>query len=181
MQTGVHRPKRPDLIRSRILEACVDLLAGGCPVTMGSVADAAEVTKGAVQHHFGNKSALMRAVFDHVTDSLEGAVSEAEPADNAALRYVRGCFAIQPQPEMLAYHRALLVATVTEESLGQAWAQWVRDHRVSDEGDTAKLIARLAMDGLWLADTMGAYDLTEQEKSNLKHVLERMAQGGNTL
>ena len=65
-ETGLHRPKQPQVIRERLLSACVELLAEGVPLSIGEVATLAGVTKGAVQHHFGTREALLMALYDEL-------------------------------------------------------------------------------------------------------------------
>lgn len=61
-------PEQRDTVRSRILEAAVDLLAeqGGAAVTTRGVADRAGLQPPAIYRHFGDKDGLLDAVAEHV-------------------------------------------------------------------------------------------------------------------
>ena len=52
MSQGVHRPKRPELVKALLLDACAQQLLSGGPLSIGVVADIAGVTKGAVNTTF---------------------------------------------------------------------------------------------------------------------------------
>ena len=178
MNSGVHRPKQPDIIRARILEACVALLADGYGLSIGSVAEAAEVTKGAVQHHFGTRAELLMAFYELVLADMDKEIGESTDAETAAQRYVKATFKLLPGDKENQRHRALLAATVNEPAVAQTWAKWVENDRKNDSASICQLIARLASDGLWLSETLGTYQLSSEEKKQLQAALENMCKTG---
>lgn len=174
MKTGIHRPKQPDLIRARILEACAELLADGHGLSIGSVAEVAEVTKGAVQHHFGTRAELLMAFYQEVLAEMEEAVGASCDTENAAQSYVRATFKLLPEGGENLRYRALLAAMVNEPEVAKEWAKWVEADRQSDSQSMGQLIARLASDGLWLAETLGIYQLSREDKTRLQEALENL-------
>lgn len=178
MNSGIHRPKQPDLIRARILNACAELLADGHGLSIGSVAEVAEVTKGAVQHHFGTRAELLMAFYELVLADMNKEIGASNDAETAAQRYVKATFKLLPQGTENQRLRALLAATVSEPAVAEAWAKWVENDRQSDSASMGQLIARLASDGLWLSETLGTYQLSSEEKTQLQVTLENLCKQG---
>lgn len=101
--------RNPEASRARIVEAAQRLFVdkGFADVSMREIAQAAEVTKGLIHHHFGSKQALWEAARDHLfqryfdeqRDELESAVS----ADKTLLRdgVVKYFRYLQQHPEMV--------------------------------------------------------------------------------
>jgi AcrR family transcriptional regulator len=83
--------------RQTILEAARLEFAtkGYAGTSIADIADRTQVTHGALYHHFANKDALFRAVFDTVTDDLNARVIEAALEGVDALdQFTRGCRAV---------------------------------------------------------------------------------------
>lgn len=95
MLKNVHRPKRPELVKALLLEAGAQLLASGDQLSIGAVADLAGVTKGAVQHHFPTREALVIALYEHLAATFQAAVADDDSGASAAWRYARPVLAAQ--------------------------------------------------------------------------------------
>jgi AcrR family transcriptional regulator len=89
MSQGVHRPKRPELVKALLLDACAQQLLSGGPLSIGVVADIAGVTKGAVQHHFPTREDLVHALYDHLAEEFQAQVADDGSGASAAWRYAR--------------------------------------------------------------------------------------------
>ncbi len=151
MSQGVHRPKRPELVKALLLDACAQQLLSGGPLSIGVVADIAGVTKGAVQHHFPTREDLVHALYDHLAEEFQAQVADDGSGASAAWRYAR--IALQgPCADSAKRGKALLAACVSERTVNSKWVDWVRGDRVHDGTDINKLLARLAADGLWLSE-----------------------------
>ena len=87
MSQGVHRPKRPELVKALLLDACAQQLLSGGPLSIGVVADIAGVTKGAVQHHFPTREDLVHALYDHLAEEFQAQVADDGSGASAAWRY----------------------------------------------------------------------------------------------
>lgn len=176
MSEGVHRPKRPELVKALLLDGGARLLVSGGQLSIGAVAEMAGVTKGAVQHHFPTREALVLALYEHLVAEFQGQVADDGSGASAAWRYARLALDA-PSGKSSDHGKALLAACVVERSVSSKWAAWVRHDRAQDGADTNKLLARLAADGLWLSGVLDVYDLTPQEREALSHAIHKLAQG----
>lgn len=178
MNLGIYRPKDPEHVKARILDACAELLSQGLPLSIGTVAEVAEVTKGAVQHHFGTRAQLLMAFHAQAVADIQTSLQVAQPTqENAAQRYVRASLQMLPTPQENQRRRAWVAASVMEPEVAQAWCDWLEVDRAVELESAEQLVARLAADGLWLAETLGAYQLTAQDKQRVAQVLQRLAAG----
>jgi len=177
MRKGVHRPKRPELVKALLLDAGAQLLSSGVPLSIGGVAELAGVTKGAVQHHFPTREALVLALYEHLSAEFLAQVADDGSGDSAAWRYARAVLEAQ-NSDNSCYEKALLAACVVERGVTAKWAEWLRGDRKQDGDDTNKLLARLATDGLWLSEVLGVYDLSPAEREALARSIRQLAEGG---
>ena len=72
MAPNLHQLKSTQT-RSRLLDAAMQVLQtkGYGQLSIHEVARVAQMTTGAVQHHFGSKAALMMEVLAHLIDQLD--------------------------------------------------------------------------------------------------------------
>ena len=176
MLKNVHRPKRPELVKALLLEAGAQLLASGDQLSIGAVADLAGVTKGVVQHHFPTREALVIALYEHLAATFQAAVADDDSGASAAWRYARPVLAAQDdQPS--DHGKALLATCVVERAVASKWAAWVQAERAQDGPNINKLLARLAVDGLWLSEVLGIYDLSPVEREALTQAIHQLAEG----
>jgi AcrR family transcriptional regulator len=87
-------PAQGEETRARLVEAARELFAarGYAGVSMEQVCTRAEVTRGALYHHFAGKDDLFRAVCEDVAGALTGQVIEAARGHSDAwLRLREGC------------------------------------------------------------------------------------------
>lgn len=181
MTIAHHRPKAPDQVKAALINAAVDLLDEGSPVSIGAVADAAGVTKGAVQHHFGNREQLMLALMEELCSAFEQRLIAESTADKhhcgaAARAYLR--LAAQTSPEDIRHSRALLSAAVMERKVAVHWREWMGGQQQADAGtpeqELGRLICRLVADGLWLSDVLGIYQIDDAERERLVTKIQSM-------
>lgn len=162
-------------MRARILAATADLLSGGTPVSIGSVAQAAGVTKGAVQHHFGTREALLQALWDGTQTQFEQVLAREAArhgtSASGAEAYLRAAVRVGTQRPSTRQWRAILAAAVSERPLARQWRDWVAAGRRANAEGTHELVMRLAADGLWLSDLLGLYRLSAQERADLQDAL----------
>ncbi|VFR55393.1 Transcriptional regulator, TetR family [plant metagenome] len=175
MRADIHRPKQPHLVRARLLAAGAALLAQGDAVSIGKVAALADVTKGAVQHHFPTRDALVQAIYDDLLAKFERQLADCTTARSPAGRYVEATLALATDPAPAELWRALLAASAAEHRVAQRWSAWVASDRAREGTNTNKLIARLAADGLWLSETLGTYSLSDTERASLARALRTLA------
>jgi AcrR family transcriptional regulator len=159
--------------RERLLRAAVDIAAesGAQAVTLDAVAARAGVSKGGLLYHFRTKEALLRAIVEQLTDDYREAVRDAAqrdsvPAGRSARAYVTATATTRPSS---ARDAAFIAVAATRPELMAPWrelaAEWLAEDRADDADAVDLLVARLAADGLWLADLLGVYGV---ENSRLR-------------
>lgn len=160
-------PKQPDQVRKRLFHSATTLLSTGQPVSIGAIASAAGVSKGAVQHHFGTKEQLLAALFDLYMDQFNQALALEDASAPPALRYARMSLNATSYEDTEGW-RAMVVATVIDRGLAARWSERAEIERALDQAPTANaLLVRLAADGLWLSDLLSTYKIGNQEREEL--------------
>jgi AcrR family transcriptional regulator len=176
MTSGAHRTKQPDLVRAKLIAAGIALLANDGRLSIGTVAEAAGVTKGAIQHHFGTREQLLHAIYDEMEAELGGMVADDGSGGSAAWRYAKAVLNMAEGEAALPQWRAMLIASLVEKSIATRWAAWVdADRQHEGASDTSKLLARLAADGLWLSDMLGTYQMTPAQRQALGRALRQLS------
>ena len=139
--------------RARLLDAAGAVIRRDGPqaLTLDAVAAQAGVSKGGLLYHFASKRELLDALVARWLDEFDRDI-EAE-AGNFAERYVRASDGAK------AEEAGLLAALVADpQVLGavrERHAGW-QDRVATEGGDPVDAtVARLAADGLWLADLLG--------------------------
>jgi AcrR family transcriptional regulator len=121
------RRTKEDAARTRqaILDAArLEFASRGYAATsIADIADRTMVTHGALYHHFTNKDALFRAVFDEVTDTLNRRVVEAAiEGVGARDQFARGCRALLEHMADREYQRIALADAPSVLGMDQWWA-----------------------------------------------------------
>ncbi|MEO3876707.1 helix-turn-helix domain-containing protein [Nonomuraea sp. B12E4] len=88
------RPPEDLTARARIRDAALAEFAerGFKGATMKAVADAAGVSVGLVQHHFGSKEGLRDACDVHVRDTMLGAAGQVQDGADLTPEFIRGMY-----------------------------------------------------------------------------------------
>jgi AcrR family transcriptional regulator len=176
-------PRQPEQVRARLIDAAASLLAQGLPVSIGAIAVAAGVSKGALQHHFGTREELFAAMYEAYMAEFKETAAATGPGIPAALSYARATLELPVSGSETANWRALLVACVVDRGLAARWSEWVaaerkKDPRADEGPDTrasaTSLLVRLAADGLWLSDVLGVYAIDDDERHALKSLIEEL-------
>jgi AcrR family transcriptional regulator len=109
--------------RRRILDAARELYAerGWAATPLDDVARAAGVTKGAVYHHFSDKTQLLRAVYeDQEQQSVDGLVATALEHDDPLDALRAGCHAFLTACLDPTFRRIALI----EAPAALGWEEW---------------------------------------------------------
>lgn len=154
------RKKQPALVRRRLLDngarLCVEQGVAG--LTLQAVADAADVTKGGLLHHFSTKQALIEEIFNERLQAFDTSIKQAmkldpEPSGCFTRAYITATLELIEKDDFIQW-AALMMAMLTEPGLKKRWTQWLEQrlecHQDTDSGPEMRL-ARYAVDGLWLA------------------------------
>ncbi|MDX3978195.1 TetR/AcrR family transcriptional regulator [Shinella sp.] len=165
MSKAHHRKKHPEAVRQQLLEvaARLSLEKGPGSVTLDAVSQAAGVSKGGLLHHFPNKLSLLDGLFSDLTEKLDRVLAEKmqsdpEPKGRFTRAYVAAFFVPEGMDDSEQW-KVLTIALISEPHLRERWRQWVERHLAENIGTDSSpdaVLVRYAVDGLWLADLLGA-------------------------
>jgi AcrR family transcriptional regulator len=161
--------------RRRLLDAATAVVRreGARALTLEAVAAEAGVSKGGLLYHFKTKRELLDAMLDGWLEEF-GAEIEAKSDGGFAAGYVRASDMSGWAAAERATEFGLLAAMVDEpatlERVRERYAEWQARIATSDDPARATL-ARMAADGLWLADLLG---LAPPSGALREQVIERM-------
>jgi AcrR family transcriptional regulator len=147
--------------RERLLDAAVDVVRrdGAQALTLDAVAAEAGVSKGGLLYHFRSKRDLLDALVERWLDGWQAEMDADASGDGFVAAFVRASHLGGAGGDERADETALLAALVGQpEVLAAARERYgVWQDRVEREGGdpVAATVARLAADGLWLADLLG--------------------------
>nr|WP_315430959.1 TetR/AcrR family transcriptional regulator [uncultured Albidiferax sp.] len=185
MTLAHQRQKQPELVRSQLLAVMRELLVleGSQALTLDAVSKRAGVTKGGLQHHFRSKQALLTALCDQLFEEFEEryeqalSIEENTPGRHARA-YVRTCFDSGGDCNQVETQRAIALLALSLPECRERWNAMMR-RALSQDGSAPEvanllLVCRLAADGFWFAQMLGAYDLDEARKASILLVLLRL-------
>ena len=156
--------------RGRLLDAASAVIRrdGAQGMTLDAVAAEAGVSKGGLLYHFASKRELLDALVDRWLDDFQRDIDEGP---DFIAGYVRASGVAADDIGLLA---ALVADPGTLAAVRDRYAAW-QDRVVTEGGDPVEAtIARLAADGLWLADLLGlAPPKGELRQQVLARLLER--------
>jgi AcrR family transcriptional regulator len=139
--------------RAKLLDAASAVIRRDGPqsLTLDAVAAEAGVSKGGLLYHFASKRDLLDAVVKRWLDEFQDDIEASGPGFLPG--YVRASDGAK------AEEQGLLAALVADPEVLAAvrdrYATW-QDRVVTEGGDPVEAtVARLAADGLWLADLLG--------------------------
>lgn len=170
--SGLTRKKQPEVVRRALLDQGARLAVeeGLASLTVQAVADAAGVTKGGFLHHFPSKQALIDAVFGELLQDLEREIVERvrvdpQPYGSFTRAYIEAVFDMASE-EHGGPWATLSITMLTNAGLRDLWAEWFKaqlERYQATDSDVHLTIARLAADGVWLAD-LGNVPIPEREQ-----------------
>lgn len=183
MSKAHRREKHPDAVRRSLLShtARHAVEEGLASVTLQAVANAANVTKGGLLHHFPSKKALIEAVFEDLLATLDDEIDRLMQADPAAYgrfsrAYIDAFFQVARDGDESPW-AALSISCMTDADLRRLWSDWMRDRldRHSDTDSAMPLaLARYAADGIWLANITELSGIPPGELDRLHKQLKMM-------
>ena len=139
--------------RSQLISAAAAVIRrdGAQALTLDSVAAAAGVSKGGLLYHFRSKRELLDGLVQRWLDEFQDDIDAAGPDFPAG--YVKACDGAKAEEAgMLA---ALVADPAVLAMVRERYATW-QDRIATEGGDPVEAtVARLAADGLWLADLLG--------------------------
>lgn len=175
--------------RDRILDAAVRVIQreGVTAVTFDSLAAEAELTRGGIMYHFPSREDLLAAIHQHLADRWEatlradaGAPAEQLTADERLAAYIR----VSAQSATRAELQLMLEAATRPEwaapwsAVLERWAPVPAD-AAGDAASMARLVTRLAADGLWMFEALAYRALPEaQRRAVAEHLVRAVAGPG---
>ena len=185
------RQKTPTPTIDLILTAAerVALRDGVLRLTVEAVAREAKLSKGGVLYHFATKESLIQAMLDRLIQYCEQEMTQHQQNDAAPGRwtraYVRKTLApLTPYPGEAAFPKSkevgagLIVAAATNpkllEPLRKRFRTWQRAIERDGISPTRATVVRLAVDGLWLADVLGIWSLSDKLRRQVLNELIRL-------
>jgi AcrR family transcriptional regulator len=183
MSKAHRREKQPELVRNTLIEQAARhaMQEGLAAVTLQSVADAANVTKGGLLHHFPSKQALIEAVFEDLLGTLDDEIERLISVDpikhgRFTRAYIDAFFKVTREGEKSPW-AALSISCMTDAKLRMLWSDWMQErlrrHAATDDAPHLAL-ARYAADGIWLANITEISGLPAGKLDRLHHQLKTM-------
>ena len=166
----------PARTRDRLLDAASVVVRrdGAQALTLDAVAAEAEVSKGGLLYHFKSKRELVEGMVERWLTEFERDIEAADPA------FVRGYVRASDPAGMQMDELGMLAALIADPSLLLAvrrqYGIW--QDRVEREGrdPVDATVARLAADGLWLAELFGMGPPTGELRERVVQRLLDMAE-----
>jgi AcrR family transcriptional regulator len=167
----------------------VALRDGVLHLTVEAVAREAKLSKGGVLYHFATKESLIQAMLDRLIQYCEQEIAQHQQNDAAPGRwtraYVRKTLAPLTTypgeaafPESKEVGAGLIVAAATNpkllEPLRKRFRTWQRAIERDGISPTRATVVRLAVDGLWLADVLGIWSLSDKLRRQVLNELIRL-------
>ncbi|MFD2793569.1 TetR/AcrR family transcriptional regulator [Promicromonospora vindobonensis] len=169
--------------RDHILDAAVRVIQreGVTAVTFDSLAAEAELTRGGIMYHFPSREDLLAAIHQHLADRWEaslladaGGPAEELTADERLAAYIR----VSAQSATRAELQLMLEAANRPEwaapwsSVLERWAPVPADAG-DDAASMARLVTRLAADGLWMFEALAYRAMPEAQRRAVTEHLVR--------
>lgn len=168
----------PEATRAEILDTAIEVLAekGPLGLTLDAVVERVSFSKGALLHHFPNKTALLEGVIDSLGESfmaqiMDYAAKDPEPYGRTARAYLRAVIDEPVTERDVSIGRAALATCAIDPALAKRWGSWMKKARYDDPDDAAgsddALMMRLLADGLWMSDLFGTYEISPEQRKAL--------------
>ncbi|KAB8145759.1 TetR/AcrR family transcriptional regulator [Chloroflexia bacterium SDU3-3] len=154
--------KAPEETRAKLIQAAVAIIVGQgvAQLSLSAVAQAAQVSKGGLLHHFPTKEALLNGIDDRSTQIWRQRLDEAlakEPEGQPgrwSRAYIHACFERDPEEQELL--RAIARIMSIYPPLIERW-RTIYDQMWAEVGDDGlppgrALSIQAACDGIWIGD-----------------------------
>lgn len=166
-----------------ILDAAVRVTErdGITGLTLESAAEEAGVTKGGLMYHFRTRDDLLVAIQKHLTGRWETqleaelgkALAEATVRESTAAYVRAGTDGTSSKADL-----AFMVESATSPELAAVWddhlSRWAPAPATTDRSDIDLLLARLAVDGLWLLEATSSRPLPPEVRAALRDRLAEL-------
>jgi AcrR family transcriptional regulator len=157
--------------RDKLLDAAEVVVTnyGPAALSIDSVAQAANVTKGGVQYAFGTKDALVDAMIERWAGAFDEKVAQLVGGDPEPIELVQGHIEATRQTQRVENPRlagvmAAMVHRVERRGLAQQWyGERIRNLDLDTKQGRDARLAFFATEGIFLLRGMGFIQLSEDE------------------
>lgn len=171
MKNPYQRKKQPELVRSTLIDNATQLILeqGVEQTSLQAVADATDITKGGLLHHFPTKMALLAAVYEKTSLDLEAEIEILIANDPHSYgRFTRAYIisSINGLRNKIP-NQQIISAMLNTPGLSQIWSQWLEKKLALFKEDSLELeLIRLTTDGIWFNALAGIslHNLTKIEQ-----------------
>ncbi|MFB2581404.1 TetR/AcrR family transcriptional regulator [Herbiconiux sp. P15] len=162
--------------RTEILEAALRVVdaGGGADITYQSVAAEAGLTKAGLMYHFPSKDAMMVAVIEHVIDRWQTELQAELPVpleQSTLAERVRAFISFAGGGGVSAGEFVVFSEAVRRPELSAPWLAYLQrwfGFGAATEGNASTLmLAWLATNGLWIAESTGILELSSAQREAL--------------
>ena len=182
MENPYKRKKEPEANKQLILNTAAEIGAttGWQQVTFQAIADQSGLSKGGIIHHFRNKEELLEELVRQSLAELTDWIIEEKKASTQKIASMAFLHFVIKKSEDLHYKRTMKVilqATLVSEHYRKMWDQWFTENIAggpAEELDVNSLIVLLVADGLWYADNLGVYNISQQKKQQILKKLKSL-------
>src|SRR3954471_23121847 len=138
--------------RDNLLDAAAKVVHrdGAQALTLDAVAAEAEVSKGGLLYHFKSKNDLVQAMVERWMAEFEREIADADPSFTRG--YVKASAPVGSELGMLA---ALIADPSLLVAVRRQYGIWKDGVEREGRDPVDATVARLAADGLWLAELLG--------------------------
>lgn len=171
--------------REKLLDAAEDIVIqqGAAALTIDSVAKAMGISKGGVQYCFGNKDALIDAMFDRWGQSYDEVFNQAIELDNSPEGEILAHLQATHQHDKVAMAKgaALMASLLQTPEYLEGTRVWYHERIANldvstEKGKLARLVF-LAAEGAFMLRYMGFMEINDNEWQSIFSDLENLLKG----
>lgn len=167
----------------QLLDDAISVLRCGGVVTIDSVASAAGMSKAGVVHHFPSKEALMVGVVNRVLDIWEDQLNAATKGSTDPVERLRAYVDLGVLADFDGSDLALLADVKLRDTLAALWQErlrpWFGEDAPGTPAQKASLqAARLIADGAWTDQALGLITVTDEQKTLVRSIAQRLIDEG---
>lgn len=172
------RKKQPDLVIATLIDNATQIILekGVERTSLQAIADASDITKGGLLHHFPNKMALLAAVYEKLILDLAQEIeilmqNDPEPFGRFTRAYVQSSI---NGLRNKAPSQQVISAMINTPGLSKLWCDWLDAQLTFYQETSLELeLIRLATDGLWF-NTVAGIELHQLAKIEQYLLLKTM-------
>jgi AcrR family transcriptional regulator len=176
------RKKEPEFNKQAILDAAAEIGAtqDWHHVTFQAIADKTGLSKGGIIHHFRSKEELLDELIRQSLEELTQWMAhekKTSAVENSSIAYLRFVIGKSKDEKYRRTMKVIMQATSINEQYRKMWDTWIAANitkNMAAETDVNRLIVLLVADGLWFADNLGSYGISDKTKHKILNRLLKL-------